>query len=41
MNIEYVKKLSVVEDVAIIFATVFSVLKQDSGVKNDGEDLNS
>ncbi len=41
MNIEYVKNMSAFEDIAIIFATVFSVLKRDSGDKNYGEDLNS
>ncbi len=41
MNVEYVRGLSVFEDVAIIFSTATSLLKQDTGDRNDGEDFNS
>lgn len=39
MNIEYVRNLSVVEDIKIAFATVYSVLKQGTGASTDGENF--
>ncbi len=40
MNIDYVKNLSIFEDIAIMFATVGGVLKNGTGETNDGENLN-
>lgn len=41
MNVEYVRRLSIFEDIAIIFSTVMSLFKQKTGDRNDGENFNS